>query len=158
MQQISPASSPDSLKEPTTKLCHCGEKTTAKGLCHSHYYIEYRKRNKAKGKAYTKKWREANRDKIKASNALRRKRYNRYYSSSLTRDTLLELLKLQKDCASCSRPFTEDLVATLDHKRPISRGGRHELDNLHLLCFSCNSSKKDKTWEEFCEYKSNLAR
>lgn len=34
--------------------------------------------------------------------------------------------------------------ATIDHIRPRVKGGRNTLDNLQLLCYSCNSSKQDR--------------
>lgn len=33
------------------------------------------------------------------------------------------------------------VLATLDHKQPISKGGRNNLDNFQVLCFPCNCSK-----------------
>jgi 5-methylcytosine-specific restriction endonuclease McrA len=33
---------------------------------------------------------------------------------------------------------------TCDHVVPVSRGGRSDIDNLQLLCRSCNASKRDK--------------
>ena len=35
---------------------------------------------------------------------------------------------------------------TLDHVKPISKGGAHIPANLRPACLSCNSSKRDK-WE-----------
>lgn len=40
-------------------------------------------------------------------------------------------------CASCG---TENDL-TIDHVTPIKRGGTHDLDNLQVLCQSCNSRK-----------------
>lgn len=33
---------------------------------------------------------------------------------------------------------------TVDHIVPLARGGGNELDNLQILCKSCNSSKRDR--------------
>lgn len=41
-------------------------------------------------------------------------------------------------CPDCGAR-TQDL--TVDHIRPIARGGSHELTNLRVLCRSCNSRK-----------------
>jgi len=46
-------------------------------------------------------------------------------------------------CAKCST--AENL--TVDHIIPISKGGTDDLDNLRLLCRSCNSKKGDRTDE-----------
>lgn len=42
--------------------------------------------------------------------------------------------------------------ATLEHLLPISRGGAHTLENVILLCWSCNSRKNNKTVAEYYEY------
>ena len=36
------------------------------------------------------------------------------------------------------------LIYTIDHIRPVSKGGGLVLDNVQLLCKSCNSIKHDK--------------
>ena len=38
---------------------------------------------------------------------------------------------------------------TIDHIIPISRGGKHELDNLAFACRKCNLRKGNKTPEEY---------
>ncbi|WIF21984.1 5-methylcytosine-specific restriction enzyme A [Shewanella phage vB_SbaS_Y11] len=48
-------------------------------------------------------------------------------------------------CVGCGS--SDDLC--LDHIIPESRGGTSELDNLQILCRSCNSSKGIKTMEEW---------
>lgn len=43
-----------------------------------------------------------------------------------------------------------DQLATLDHVKPLSKGGeRFHSSNLVVACYSCNSRKRDKTVEEF---------
>lgn len=132
------------------KLCHCGNKHLAKGLCSKHYNESKRKDNPGWNSRYSKAWRQNNPEKIKASNATRRRRHGGY-SSKATRDMVLELLEQQKECPACFCEFSLQNIATLDHKTPLARGGLHEIDNLHLLCFSCNARKGTKTWEEFNE-------
>ena len=41
---------------------------------------------------------------------------------------------------------------TVDHKTPLSKGGRHSVDNIVAACRSCNSLKNDKTEEEYRKY------
>ena len=47
------------------------------------------------------------------------------------------LAKYLFKCVYCSG--TENL--TVDHIKPVSRGGSDEINNLQILCKSCNSSK-----------------
>lgn len=58
------------------------------------------------------------------------------------RDRLM-LALIERDgyeCACCGS--TEDI--TIDHIIPLSKGGDDELNNLRLLCRSCNSRKGDR--------------
>ena len=50
--------------------------------------------------------------------------------------------KLPKVCKLCGS--TENL--TIDHIKPVSKGGTHKLKNLQTLCEKCNVEKGDK-WE-----------
>jgi 5-methylcytosine-specific restriction endonuclease McrA len=44
-------------------------------------------------------------------------------------------------CAYCGNKF-ENL--TMDHVIPLSKGGRHEIDNIVPACRFCNGSKHNK--------------
>jgi len=37
----------------------------------------------------------------------------------------------------------------MDHRIPLSRGGRHEIENITPACKPCNSRKHTRTEEEF---------
>ena len=49
-------------------------------------------------------------------------------------------------CAGCRGDFPFKLVE-VDHKVPQSRGGTDHLENLQLLCSSCNRIKGDRPQE-----------
>lgn len=67
------------------------------------------------------------------------------------------LSEAQDDCcAYCGSPLSGG--GELDHKTPISRGGRHVVENLQWLCRPCNRRKGKKTHEEFVEYLRMMAR
>lgn len=48
-------------------------------------------------------------------------------------------------CSYCGA----DENITVDHVIPLSRGGKHEIENLVPACKSCNSSKHDKLLDEW---------
>jgi len=54
-------------------------------------------------------------------------------------------------CALC--PNEEWL--TIDHIKPLSRGGLNELDNLQVLCDPCNQKKRD-LWEKPLENQPHI--
>lgn len=55
--------------------------------------------------------------------------------------------KLGNKCIICGN---KDI--TIDHIIPVSKGGTNDIDNLQPLCKSCNSSKGNKTMEDFLNY------
>lgn len=63
-----------------------------------------------------------------------------------TRRTLYD--RQEGRCVYCRRYFPVDIMH-VDHKKPISKGGSDEMDNLQVLCPTCNSSKGSYTDEEY---------
>jgi 5-methylcytosine-specific restriction endonuclease McrA len=62
----------------------------------------------------------------------------------LSFDDIEFLLLLQNnECAKCENEFTDNKKYTLDHIIPLSMGGDLILENVQLLCRSCNSSKSN---------------
>lgn len=47
-------------------------------------------------------------------------------------------------CASCGKRSTHKALFQIDHIIPMSKGGKTTLDNLQLLCRSCNLKKSDR--------------
>lgn len=56
------------------------------------------------------------------------------------------LIEQNYKCFYCKKALTNYHV---DHKMPVSKGGRNDKGNLCCACPSCNLKKKDKTAEEF---------
>ncbi len=69
---------------------------------------------------------------------------------SITKARYILFLR-EKDGNICPGCNTEMSDPTLDHIIPLTRGGDNSIDNLRLLCRSCNSQKGSLTWEEFIE-------
>lgn len=56
-----------------------------------------------------------------------------------------------KTCPICNKTMTSSiklLTPTIQHNIPISKGGLHELENISIICLSCNTSIQDKTTEK----------
>lgn len=48
-------------------------------------------------------------------------------------------------CPICSCRMTDgNTKPSIQHNIPISKGGKHEIDNISVICLSCNMSLKDK--------------
>ncbi len=60
---------------------------------------------------------------------------------SATTKEVANILAAASSCQYCERPFSEMLPPTLDHIKPLSKGGGHEVTNLAVACRPCNSSK-----------------
>lgn len=66
-------------------------------------------------------------------------------------------------CPYCGRRLTigetpdyNTLKAQLDHKKPRSKGGRDNLDNLQLTCEHCNKQKSAMNDADYRIYKNAL--
>ena len=70
------------------------------------------------------------------------------FDISVTLETVYD--KFGGKCCSCNKPlhFGENPIAddypTIDHIKPLSKGGSHEWDNVQLMCRFCNNSKGAK--------------
>ena len=67
-----------------------------------------------------------------------------------------QLLADHPQCGLLRGPLS--FAASLDHRTPIARGGRHELANLAVCCERCNRLKGQLTEGEFRELLALLAR
>lgn len=62
-----------------------------------------------------------------------------------------------KNCCLCGKPIDETIQSpdpmsfSIEHLMPISRGGRHDIDNIDFAHRVCNSSKGNRTLEEYRE-------
>lgn len=101
-------------------------------------------RERVRVRAATRRWAAAhpNLVAVYSSNYQHQRRANG--GRGLTVQEVMDMLS--KPCSYCSSKAT-----TLDHVIPVSRGGKHEPENVVPACKSCNSSKGARTPEEWME-------
>lgn len=106
-----------------------------------------------------------------------KRRDEAYKNSSLPYSFLYKIRNtfIGEKCPLCgcimSASKHRKFIPTVQHLKPISKGGKHELDNIAIICFSCNSSIRDKEineklnnaevitkWEEILKNEKYLTR
>ena len=53
-------------------------------------------------------------------------------------------------CVYCGHGVEDGAQLTLDHVRPVSKGGTNDASNLVTACHTCNSNRMDRTVRGFC--------
>lgn len=107
------------------------------------------------------KWRANNQDKAGAYNARRAQ-------AELEGNATPQLIEAKweasdKTCILCGDPIDPNLplrhrlARTIEHLTPLIRGGRHDLDNINFAHRACNTRKRDKTLEEYREWRERVA-
>lgn len=105
---------------------------------------------KARKKQTKQQWEAANPERKRLAQA----RYRVLVAGApgrITPEEVIGLLEVQNyQCAGphCDVEFLRGGYA-VDHKQPLSRQGENTIENVQLLCKSCNSSKGAKTMEEW---------
>ena len=103
--------------------------------------------NTARRLAADKAWRKANPDKAIAIVERYRARLAAAPGSFSVEDVERLLEEQGYRCNGCGRDLLRRFCA--DHIIPLSRGGTNWPDNIQILCHPCNTSKGDKTMDEW---------
>jgi 5-methylcytosine-specific restriction endonuclease McrA len=112
--------------------------------------VAWRAANPEKQKASTQAWLDRNPGVWVVHNNKRRARKAGSEPGMVSKGIVKLLMEAQGGlCAYCRVDLS--LGKHLDHKTPLSRGGKHEDANLHLTCPTCNLKKHAKTHEEYLE-------
>jgi len=113
------------------------------------FFIERRNKIKDWKREYTRKYRKKNRAWNLEQKHKRRCRENN--GRGLTEKDIFFLLEKQKGkCFYCQKDISSDY--TVDHLKPLCKGGKNEIDNCVLACLSCNVKKGRKSVEEAGKY------
>lgn len=109
-----------------------------------------RQRNPERVRFLSRAWAAKNKIKIKATNcnALAKRRSDREIKNIRNSDLVKIMIDANGVCSYCG----QNSKPSLDHKIPLSRGGKHEIKNIAVVCLKCNSRKGEKTLKEFREY------
>jgi len=103
----------------------------------------------------TRRWRaenpEANKSISRLSQYKRRATITANNDNTVTDDFLIAVYTTEI-CVWCHQ-YTEKKERTLEHIIPLSRGGYHSIFNIEMACRSCNSSKTNKTLQEWADFK-----
>ena len=116
---------------------------------------KYRENNREKYLQAKHRYYNNHREQIIIDANKRREKINNISDGSITPDFLKELYWGQnRRCNYCGCKLTYK-NRNLDHILPISRGGMNTSDNVHWVCVGCNSSKHNKTEEEWFQWLKN---
>lgn len=113
-----------------------------------HKLKEWRIKNKDKLKEARKAYRKTEAYKLSKRNS-KLKRRQKEKDGNASTEFIKMLLEESTKCYWCDKEFSKDDIRTIDHYKPLNKGGRHDEDNLVVACKSCNSSKQDKDPEVF---------
>lgn len=114
------------------------------------YQRSYYQNNKIHIKQRVAAWNANNLEKRTQYTHRRRLWAIRNGNNDLTAEQIETLKVSHPYCKLCNA--TDNL--TLDHNLPLSRGGQNTLSNIIILCGSCNSSKSDRTLDEYNEQRN----
>jgi 5-methylcytosine-specific restriction endonuclease McrA len=159
------------VPKPPCSVDDCDGPVLARGLCRVHYDSWYARTHRAEAHAAKRKWRLENPDKMAAARAKweaehpeRRREYRRARKrlDPVSNRGYVAARKARKRAATLV-PFTPDQLrqrlafyggccwicgataTTIDHVKPLSKGGAHMLCNLRPACGTCNT-KKGTRW------------
>lgn len=89
---------------------------------------------------------------FKLPSVMRLRQYVRpYFSFKIRLSRQNVFLRDDFQCQYCGENFPEKKL-TIDHIVPVSKGGRHEWQNVVAACSKCNNKKADKTLDQ-CKLK-----
>ena len=103
----------------------------------------------------SREWKKKNEEKAKIQSRLHsHKRRQQKRDGKITAEQISDLFEKQKGtCVVCKCPLTKYQI---DHILPLSKGGNHSIDNVQLLCPTCNRNKCNKDPIDFMQSKGYL--
>lgn len=121
--------------------------------CASLYQLNYTSKEKRREK--TQKYRDENREwwrSLHRINQFNRKKNIKLLSDGTVTKDFVDTIYNTSICYYCKEK-TPRKFRTLEHKQPLSKGGKHSSDNIVMSCLSCNCSKRNMTEKDFNNFK-----
>jgi len=116
------------------------------------------KEQKKRFNIYRKMWAKNNPDKIQSYYQKRRSALNEK-NNTLSAEEIREQRKMQKGlCYYCGLVLDNKGRGHIDHKKPISKGGYNNKENIVIACSSCNLVKGAKTEKEFIKLQEGVKK
>lgn len=102
---------------------------------------------------HNRKRRERHARQPEVRNRVERARDHKKRAGGKFNPAIWEIVKLKygNSCIYCGSK--ENI--TIEHRKPVSLGGNNSFGNLAPACLSCNSGKRNKTEEEYKEWRRN---
>lgn len=114
---------------------------------------EWAKNNSSSVKQSQKRWRENNRARKSYYNLNRNKRIKEVFDEPIDIQVLLDrdssVCYLCHNLIDSTLRYPDLMSVSVDHKIPLSKGGRHNYENTAATHLSCNFRKKDKCFNEW---------
>lgn len=130
------------------------ERRREKAAEKSEYDRQYREENRERLAKITREWARKNPDKVKAiKHSYKARRRHKEASGASTQELSEWAICQKKVCYWCLEKC--DGEYHIDHYVPLSKGGKHEIDNLVIACPTCNIRKNAK---DPYEYANSLGR
>jgi CRISPR/Cas system Type II protein with McrA/HNH and RuvC-like nuclease domain len=124
---------------------------------HPEYEREYRKTRREYNREKSRRWRRDNPEKRRINNNNHRAR-KKNNGGTFTFKELNELFEQQEGfCFYCGELLyaSFDKEVHIEHKTPISRGGKNDISNIAISCARCNLQKGTKTHEEYLQLRNS---
>jgi len=111
---------------------------------------DYYEKNKEHYKQTVKKWAEKNPDKVKSIKQSYKHRRRTIEKAGMTGKELHTWMAAQENtCFWCGIDCEDEPI--VDHYFPLSKGGKHEAENLVIACRPCNARKAAKLPADFAK-------
>ncbi len=148
----------------TGKPCgygHIAKRKVVNGACFECALLgtkKWRSKSTEKLKAYNSKYKEVyragNKDKLKVLKQV--SAANARAGGKIYCFQVHMLIKEQGGC--CAGCLCKNNNLSVDHIIPVSKGGDNQLENIQMLCNSCNARKRDKMPEQWNALRASIIK